>query len=493
MSKQVPVTTEQTSASKTPEAAQPIPALPAHFEADYVTGCVVPFFKGATYIAETPSLPMIDLALSKEKAVNAFLWGLLYDGWGPNPDVEGLTVFTQGYENRGPNNERHRIYQSAVTPDLVNTKYRSKIKSFYEAFLADANSGTPLMQHYFDNYYDLYWNLHVGATADEIPAEVRQFSNSFSAVLGFQDPTLEIVHENYLKAREVRAPLKAWLDERVEMIIDGRTPNADSTMVYYWLKNGELGENFRRIDIVFECYHNFLAFAQWGNVVYNIAKRLEPTGGDGAIRAAFEKTMSNNPDAADGSAFSAFDRFVMELFRVINPNPGSGSSLTNMRQSGNSDLNNIMTLHGPASMDPRHWENPTEFDPERYRNAPVSSADGETRAKDAGLARCPFSKESFPVKDGRNVELTNSAFGAVYSEVEGVAHPVVDTAGYAPFGFGYRRCPGEQLTVEFIKELLRNVWRDKLSFVKLDIESPRQVPIGGGTVLDDNIAFIKAK
>jgi hypothetical protein len=86
-----------------------------------------------------------------------------------------------------------------------------------------------------------------------------------------------------------------------------------------------------------------------------------------------------------------------------------------------------------------------------------------------GGRRC---KAAFPVNDGRKVEMTNSAFGAVYSEIDGIAHPVIDTAGYAPFGFGYRRCAGEHITVEFIKEFLRVVWKDKLSFVKLDLRPP---------------------
>jgi hypothetical protein len=65
-----------------------------------------------------------------------------------------------------------------------------------------------------------------------------------------------------------------------------------------------------------------------------------------------------------------------------------------------------------------------------------------------------------PGKGRPKVEMTNSAFGAVYSKIDGTPHPVVDTAGYAPFGFGYRRCAGEHITVEFIKELLRKVWRE---------------------------------
>jgi len=43
-----------------------------------------------------------------------------------------------------------------------------------------------------------------------------------------------------------------------------------------------------------------------------------------------------------------------------------------------------------------------------------------------------------PGKGRPKVEMTNSAFGAVYSKIDGTPHPVVDTAGYAPFGFVYR-------------------------------------------------------
>lgn len=478
--------------AKTDHGAGLMPLMPDGFDLDFVTGCIVPFLQGATYTAESPLLPMIGFPLSKEKAVTPHLFGLFYENWEANVEEEGVTVFFQGYENRGPDNERRRIYQSAVTPDLIESKYRPKLQKFYDNFLSSANEGTPLMKHYFDNFHDVYWDLHVGATGEEIPAEVKQWSTSFSAVLGYHHPTLDIMRENYMLCREHRGALKAWLDERVQTIIDGKQADANSTFVYYWLKNGELGENFRRIDIVFECFHNFLAFAQWGNFLYNVAKSLVPKEGNASIQASFEKTMTNGPDTSDGGPFTPLDRFVMEMYRHININPGSGSTLKNMRQAIDSDKNVVVTFHGPANMSPLHWEDPTSFDPDRYKTAPLSSEDNDARAKSAGLTRCPFPKTSFAVKDGRDVKITNSAFGADYSEIEGVAHPVVDTSGYAPFGFGYRRCPGEMLNVEFIKGFLRKVWNEKISFAKLDIENPGKAPIFGRVILDDNIAFTKS-
>lgn len=488
-----PERSEKSTTLKESEEALPVGLMPPTFEAEYVAGAVAPFLLSSIFVGETPSLPMIDLALSKEKAIDVHLLGVLYEGWKANPEEEGVSVFLKGYENRGPNNERKKIYMSATTPDLIATKYRGKVQRFYERFLADAQAGKPMMQNYFDKYTDLYWDLHVAAMGDAIPAEVRQFSTAFSTVLGYWYPTLEIVRRAYMQARNTREALKAWLDVRVQAIIDGKTPDADRTLVYYWLKNGGLGENFRRIDVVFECFHNFLAFSQWGNMVYNVAAKLEPTHGDPDVRAWFEKTMKNGPDTSDGSPFTPLDRFVMELFRTITPNAASLSMVRRRHALLGEAFSGMNTPHSEANRDPRHWKNPTEFDPDRYKTAPTSADNDEAKCKAVGLARCPFSKEAFPVKDGRKVEMTNSAFGAVYSEIDGTPYPVCDMAGYAPFGFGYRRCAGEHFTVEFIKEFLRTVWKDKISFVKLDLETPGEVPVNPGTVLNDDITFKRPK
>jgi cytochrome P450 len=475
------------------EDARPVGLMPPTFDADYVAGVVAPFMLASRFIGETPSLPMIDLALTKEKAISAHLWGLLYDGWTPNPEEEGTSVFIRGYENRGPNNERKKIYMSATTPDLYRAKYQEKVLRFFNRFLASANAGKPLMREYYANYFDLYWDLHLGVTGDAIPAEVRQFGASFNAVLGFSFPTLEVVYENYMRVRELRKPLKDWIDGRVQSIIDGEASDADRTFVYYWLKNGRLRENFRRKDIVFECFHNFIALSQWGNTIYNIMARLRAVQGDPAARSWFERTMKSEPDKVDDGSFTPLDRFVMELFRTISPNAGSVSAMERQRQLLGSGSSVIVTPHLKTSLDPRHWSNPEEFDPDRYKAAPTTTDNDEARSRQAGLARCPFHKESFAVKDGRKAELTNSAFGTVYATVDGKVYPVVDAAGYAPFGFGYRRCAGELLTVEFVKEFLRKVWKDRITFAKLGLANPEKLPVGPSTVIPDNIGFKMAE
>ena len=61
---------------KVSESARPTGLVPPSFPDDYVAGFVAPFLLSGSYVGETPSLPMIDIAPSKEKAVPIRLWGM---------------------------------------------------------------------------------------------------------------------------------------------------------------------------------------------------------------------------------------------------------------------------------------------------------------------------------------------------------------------------------------------------------------------------------
>jgi hypothetical protein len=113
---------------------------------------------------------------------------LLSETWRPNPE-DGVTVFLQALENRGPANRRKRIYMSAVTPDLYGPMYREKVTQFFDRLLDGKNAGKPLMRPYLDAYWDLYWDLHLGAKGDAITPQVRQIGESFNTVLAYRDPT----------------------------------------------------------------------------------------------------------------------------------------------------------------------------------------------------------------------------------------------------------------------------------------------------------------
>ena len=445
-------------------------------------------------------LPMIDVNFSKENALPYDLWGLIYHDWRPTPE-EGVTVFLQGLEKRGDNNLRKRIYFSGVTPDLYKPMYGAKVAAFFDKILDQQFAGKPFMRHYLDFYFDLYWDLHLGVTGDDIPFEVRQIGEAFNTVLAYRNPLLPTTHDDYMKVRELLDLLKSWIDERIGDIQSGKIKNPEKTMAWYWLKNAGDGSHFSKKDVVFECFHNFVALSQWGNTIFGIMSRLAEDGGDPAVRASFQKTMSGNFDAAGGAPFTPLELFVMELFRVISPNGGSISVIRDARASayGASPQRKfglplerhsyVSTPHTSTSLDPVHWKDPNTFDPQRYLRVPTSAQINDDKCRQIGLARCPFDITNFEVKDGRKANITNSGFGTVFAVVDGAGHPVCDYAGFAPFGFGYRRCPGEQLTIQVFEDFLRKVWRDKIVFRKLNLANPGRVPIGPNAVIQDDIGF----
>lgn len=462
--------------------------LPPSFPADYVEGAVKPYLIGTTALGGPPLLPMIDLAFSKHAAVPPHIFGLLYDGWVPNMEEDGLSVFLQAYEDRGDNNARKKIYASATTPDLWDRFYSAKVDALFDAVFDPSNAGKPVMRIYVDHYFDMYWNLHLGVQGDDVPDYVRTFGSSFSEVLGYWFPTQENVERSYMAARETRERLSKWVDDRVQDIVDKRRDGYEGTFVHYWATNGEFGDDFRRKDIVFECFHNMLAFIQWGNTFYNIMLRISEERGDPVIKQWYERTMQD-PDSTSGSAFSALDRFAMELMRVISPNGGSFSTLKLAQTILGQGHSGIIHTHAEASRSPIMWPDPDAFNPDRYLDAPTSVDNTEARLGEHGAGICPFHSVARPVKDGRNVELTNSGYGAVFAEVDEQPYPICDTAGYAPFGFGYRRCGGEYLTIGAIKLLLRRIHGAGLTIVDAKQAQPEKLPVGPRIVIDDNLTF----
>src|SRR5271169_6159582 len=358
-------------------------SIPSNFDRTYVENALVPFFLTSIYEGERPALPMIDVTLTKENALPFDLWGLIYEAWKPTP-AEGVTVFLQGLEKRGDNNLRKRIYMSAVTPDLYRPMYGDKVVAFFDQLLDPRFATKPFMRHYLDYYFDIYWDLHLGVKADAIPPQVRVIGESFNTVLAFRDPTLPIVYENYMTVRSLLPFLKTWIDARLGDVANGRIAQPEKTFAWYWLKNAGNGEHFSKKDVVFECFHNFVALSQWGNTIFGIMSRLSQDGGDPSVRASFQKTMSGNFDNAGGAAFTPLELFVMELFRVISPNRGSISAIHDARTSayGASPQQRfglplerhsyISTPHTSTSMDRVHWKDPDAFDPQRYLQVPTS-------------------------------------------------------------------------------------------------------------------------
>ncbi len=114
----------------------------AEFDKTYIEHVIIPSFLATTFKGERLLLPMIDVQFSKEDALPRHVLGLLYEAWRVAPE-EGVTVFLQALDKRGPDNRRKRIVMSAFTPDLYGPMYREKVQQFFDTILHASYAGKP--------------------------------------------------------------------------------------------------------------------------------------------------------------------------------------------------------------------------------------------------------------------------------------------------------------------------------------------------------------
>ena len=160
---------------------------------------------------------------------------------------------------------------------------------------------------------------------------------------------------------------------------------------------------FAHQDVVFECFHNFVAFSQWGNTLYNIMTRLgqrRRPPSQGLVHQDHDRPQPRRPRRV---GVPPLQRFVMELFRTISPTPGSISALTETRPPALQRHGYVVSPHTSTSHDPTQWVNPNDFDPTRYQHAPTSADIDQARIQPNGPGPVPLPPTSFDVADGRKV------------------------------------------------------------------------------------------
>lgn len=474
---------------------------------DYTQNVMVESLKVLRTVVTSISLPMIETTFKKSGGMASHLRGLLWEDWKAPSANEGTSIFLADYDNRGDNNLKKKAYFSGLTTDLYEKHYEPKIKTFFTNMLSSENQNKPLMQIYEDGYLNLYWDLHLQLKPNEIPEFAKQIGLDFikcgaiftPVIPGNMELALEF-KRSYEYVRNNRQDLLNWVSENVQKVRNSPSDYTDC-FVYYWLQNdGEGTSAFSDADITFECFHNYLALSQWGHTIYRTTELLR-TDNDSedslTVRQRFEEAMLQS-DTQDEHGFTPLDYFTFELFRFIVPNGGSISSYDGVGEYSEDVAEIMFHSHATMANSPVHWEDAemqedglykAPFNPDRYQNSPMShEINLDEMKRNTGIAGCPFKPNSITTEDGRTIE--NNLFGTTFSKTaDGMTCPVIETAGFSPFGFGYRRCPGEILTINVFKTFLRHVWEHSIEFHKLDQPFLNSMPIAPGTYITDNIGM----
>ena len=314
-------------------------------------------------------------------------------------------------------------------------------------------------------------------TGHEVRTELVTLEVEFrSHRTGLPQPTQKVVYDNYLIVRKNLDFLKSWIDDRLKDILSGKTPEPEKTLAWYWMKNGEESEYFNHQDVVFECFHNFVAFSQWGNTMYNIMATLGRDAGDAQAKDWFTKTMAGD-STSQRVSFPPWNASSWNCFAPFRQRREASQRWRRPTRRPSSDTAYIVSPHTSTSHDRVQWSNPDDFDPSGTNMRPPA----RTSMKPV------FSRWSGEVAIRTDVVRRQRRTQGRAAQ-QRFRHRVRRRRRSSTAGVRLRRfravrlrlppLPGEPLTVMAFEDLLRKVANERLEFVKVAAANPQKVPLG---------------
>jgi hypothetical protein len=329
----------------------------------------------------------------------------------------GDSIFRMDLNDRGPNNQYKEYYMQALMKDDLEN-YRMVFNTYFEEYF-NASLEVP----YFDYIQEANINLTYLVHFKEMPTE----QDMKDTLLFIKVVKTYAFEQTYLD--EQLYNLQQYYYRTLKIIENSKNKEC---MVGKWLKLGKM----KKENIFMEFIHNILGMAvNWTNLMYSYILEY----GQGNITE-----IPDNPEY--------LKPYLYETIRYLNPVKFTTSKVKEPEVFDQKKGTNCMLIHDlkfPTRMNEFFGQHSDKFMIERLANHHKDTASLK--------GKCPFSG-FFESPKGAKVPCGMDLY---------------EKEGYIGFGEGYRRCPGEHLTLVFLEELAKHF--KKIEF-EIDLMGGKSAP-----------------
>lgn len=310
---------------------------------------------------------------------------------------KGDSIFRTDFYKRGENNRYKEVYMEGLRSNDLED-YRERI---IEHISLKFNNKID------ENYFDMIQKLNIDLTY-LIHFGFLPNKDDYKGCYLF----IDAVKNHAIKMEEIGKQINNLPNFYRRSMAYIKKCNNEKTLVGKWLKQGNLNQE----NIFMEFIHNILGMAiNWTNLSYYYI---------------LQHNQGMIPDIPDTKELRL--AYIYECFRYLLPVRFTASNIKNKEQFGLEKDQNGTIIHDFKI----YTQNPKFFgsDPHHFNLQRMENHQKDTVSL---KGKCPFS--GF-FESPKNAKI---ACGMELFEKE----------GYVPFGEGYRRCPGEHLTMVFLEEL----------------------------------------
>lgn len=316
------------------------------------------------------------------------------------------SIFRINYEDRGKDNKLKRLYLSALTQDK-NIHYRRMIKKYLDNKFNEKLSNRNFFDFCLNTTIDLTYILHFNKLPEEIDKEhISEFFKSITEDFSNID-----IFNHYFYTYKLKYKYKRIKYNIKETIESGRI-----SIIKYWHEAG-LDIEYMYIEFI----HNIIGMTMnWFNLTYNYLLGLS------------NKKIPFYDEKED------LNKYLFETNRFTCPARYITSKVKN---------DNYKILHNLYKI---------TRNKEKYGDDSHTFNVKHMNGYEKHMSKCPFknNKKIYKDKDG---ELIPCGFS------------INKDKKYVNFGVGYRRCPGELISLTYLEELIKIINKNK-NKIELDLK-----------------------